>query len=187
MAKQQNSRVLNEVIQRVETLKRDHNLKTVDHAMLFALLESLGLTIQGDELNFKLEHLLQRLRRRELIEPTNWLTTRQAYNQYGQEMPYHTFRKLAPDQLRSRFGLEADSTQKIRGRTTARWLRKACQEEIHPKLIAYPNQNTPSFYVDACIDCGSPNLALWGFNKPKTKQRYKCKHCGKIFIDPRKL
>jgi hypothetical protein len=51
-----------------------------------------------------------------------WLTTREAHEVYGGSLSYESFRKLSPDQLKTRFNLEADVTRRGKGKQKGQWL-----------------------------------------------------------------
>lgn len=51
-----------------------------------------------------------------------WATTREAHEAYGQRISYSTFRKLSPENIEKRFGLETDSSRKKE--KEKRWIRK---------------------------------------------------------------
>ena len=53
-----------------------------------------------------------------------WLTTKEAHEKYGGKTKYGTFRKMKTEQLKERFGLEADESQKGSRGKAGRWLRK---------------------------------------------------------------
>ena len=53
-----------------------------------------------------------------------WLTTKEAHEKYGGKTKIGTFRKMRPEQLKERFGLEADESRKGRGGKADKWLRK---------------------------------------------------------------
>ena len=58
---------------------------------------------------------------------TEWLTTKEAYTAHASDSSYETFRKLKPQQLLERFGLEADiNRKKEKGK---RWIRKPLQAD----------------------------------------------------------
>lgn len=70
------------------------------------------------------------------IEPTSssnqnseWLTTKEAHEKYGGKTKIGTFRKMRPEQLKERFGLEADESRKGGGGKAGKWLRKLHQAD----------------------------------------------------------
>ena len=62
-----------------------------------------------------------------LNQNTEWLTTKEAFTAYGSDSSYETFRKLKPQQLLERFGLETDiNRKKEKGK---RWIKKPLQTD----------------------------------------------------------
>lgn len=59
-----------------------------------------------------------------LIDRGRWLTTREAWDLYGEGISQNTFRKLTPEDLLRRFNLESDLSRRVHGKTDSRWLRK---------------------------------------------------------------
>ena len=59
-----------------------------------------------------------------LTPNSKWLTSKEAHEKYGGQTKIGTFRKMKPEQLKERFGLEADKSRKGRGGKPAKWLRK---------------------------------------------------------------
>jgi hypothetical protein len=55
---------------------------------------------------------------------SEWMTSREACELYGNGIKYETFRKYQPEKLMSTFGLEADITRKQPGKGTGKWLRQ---------------------------------------------------------------
>lgn len=56
----------------------------------------------------------------------DWMHTQDAHKQYASEMKYNTFRKMTPEAMLEKFGLEADPSRKGgRGPSAKAWIRKA--------------------------------------------------------------
>jgi len=53
-----------------------------------------------------------------------WLTTKEAWELYGQSIKYDTFRKTSEDQLEKRFGLIADLSKRKDSTYKSKWLIK---------------------------------------------------------------
>lgn len=57
------------------------------------------------------------------VNAGDWITTREAWDYLGQPKAWNTFRKLSPKTLKDEFGVEADLSRKVRGKTDSQWLR----------------------------------------------------------------
>lgn len=51
-----------------------------------------------------------------------WLTTREAHELYGGTLSFARFRKLSPEQLKSRFNLESDANRRGKAGNKGRWI-----------------------------------------------------------------
>lgn len=63
----------------------------------------------------------------ELFDNTEykWLTTKEAYELYGQAIKHDTFRKLPIQELEKRFGLKGDLSKRRNKATNSKWLIKS--------------------------------------------------------------
>ena len=57
-----------------------------------------------------------------------WFTTREVWDSLGQPKAWNTFRKLTPSVLLNEFGVIADPSRKVKGKTDSRWLRFQADE-----------------------------------------------------------
>lgn len=109
----------------------DSNIEEKDHPGQLSLLapephkkpiqKSLEQIISKPES----ELIAQKASTQESREEGDWLTTKEAWEGLHQPAPYDTFRKLSPDELSKRYGLQCDPDKKRESKYSPRWLKMA--------------------------------------------------------------